>query len=339
MTQIRWDKLHIATQYFMLQHTHNFTPNLFFRNKHFNTLYRYFRTKIKPNYKRERLTTADGDFIDLDIASVGAKRVIITIHGLEGSANSSYIRSLAHIGNTEGFDVVAVNLKGCSGTPNLALTSYHSGKTDDLIEIIQHIENTKNYTEINLVGFSLGGNIVLKFMGEFATSFAEKVQASVAVSVPCDLKCSAQSLRKWSNSLYQYNFLQSLRKKAKYKISQFPKANLDKTKIEKAKTFAEFDNYFTAITHGFKDADEYWSKSSSKQFLNFINKPTLLISALNDPFLSKNCYPFAEAKEHEFFHLLTPKYGGHVGFYSSFKKGQNYWLERQIINFLTKKII
>ena len=321
----------------MLRDTSKLTPNLFFKQKHFNTLYRYLFTKIKPNYNRERLTTADGDFIDLDIATIGSKRVIIALHGLEGSANSSYIRSLASIGNKNNFDVVAVNLKGCSGTPNLALTSYHSGKTDDLVEIIQHIENTKNYTEINLVGFSLGGNIVLKFMGEFASSHAQRIHAAIGVSVPCDLKCSALMLKKWYNSLYQYNFLQSLRKKAKYKIAQFPNANLNKTKIVKAATFTEFDNHFTAITHGFKDADEYWSKSSSKQFLTLIKTPTLLISALDDPFLNESCYPYKEAEQHEFFHLLTPKYGGHVGFYNNFKKEDNYWLEYQILDFFTKK--
>ncbi len=318
----------------MLQNQDNFTPNLFLKNKHFNTLYRYFRTKIKPDYKRERLSTVDGDFIDLDISSIGSKRVIITLHGLEGSANSSYIRTLTFIGNKNDFDVIAVNLKGCSGTPNLALTSYHSGKTDDLIAVIQHIENTKEYDKMHLVGFSLGGNIVLKFMGEFATSYAQKIHAAVGVSVPCDLKCSASMLKKWDNSLYQYNFLKSLRKKAQYKIAQFPNARLDETKIAKATTFSEFDNYFTAITHGFKDADEYWSKSSSKQFLTLIKRPTLLISALDDPFLSERCYPYKEAEQHEFFHLLTPKYGGHVGFYSNFKKGENYWLEYQILDFL-----
>ncbi len=321
----------------MIQNKDNFRPNLFFRNKHFNTLYRYFFTKNKPNYNRERLSTADGDFIDLDIASIGSKRVIIALHGLEGSANSSYMRSLAVFGNKNNFDVISVNLKGCSGIPNLALTSYHSGKTDDLVEIIQYIENNKNYTELSLVGFSLGGNIVLKFMGEFASSHAQKIHAAIGVSVPCDLKCSALMLKKWDNSLYQINFLQSLRKKAKYKITQFPNANLNKAKIAKAATFTEFDNYFTAITHGFKDADEYWTKSSSKQFLTLIKIPTLLISAQDDPFLNESCYPYKEAEQHEFFHLLTPKYGGHVGFYTSFKQEDNYWLEYQILDFFSKK--
>ena len=317
-----------------ISQNNQFKPNLFFRNKHFNSLYRYFKTKIQVDFVRERMFTTDADFIDLDIASVQSNKVIITIHGLEGSSNSSYIHSLSQMANQQNYDVIAINLRGCSGEPNLTLGSYHSGKTDDVLEVIQYIEAKNSYKEIHLVGFSLGGNITLKLMGEFAATLPKILKTAVAVSVPCDLKGSAEKIDHFSNKLYQYNFLKTLREKAKLKIERFPNANVNATKILNATNFNEFDEYFTAAAHGFKNADDYYKKSSSKQFIKDITKPSLLISALDDPFLSKSCYPFTEAEKHKYFHLLTPKYGGHVGFYSNFNKAKNHWLEKQILNFI-----
>lgn len=250
----------------------NFTPNLVFRNKHINTLYRYFKPIKQVNYTRKRFDTSDSDFLDLDCSLVNSDKLILAIHGLEGSSNSKYIQALCHEANKEGYDVIAINLRGCSGVPNHKLASYHSGKTDDIIEIVQHY--TKKYDEINLVGYSLGGNIVLKLMGEFNQSHANLIHKAVGVSAPCDLKGSAQMLSLFENRLYQANFIKTLKEKAKEKINRHPEYNLEKEKILSALSFKEFDNYFTAPTHGFVDAEEYWDKSSSKAFLTRINKPT-----------------------------------------------------------------
>ncbi len=311
-----------------------YTPNLFFRNKHFNTLYRYYRNKTLVSFSRKRIPTKDTDFIDLDISSVQSDKAIIAIHGLEGSSNSSYIKSLTLLANQQNYDVIALNLRGCSGEPNWTLGSYHSGKTSDLAEVIRYIEQQYTYKQLHLVGYSLGGNITLKFMGELSNNLPEVLKSAVAVSVPCDLKGSAKAIDQFSNKLYQNNFLKTLREKAKYKMEKFPNAKLRTKKVLNAKNFTEFDEYFTALAHGFENANDYYKKSSSKQFIQHIKSPTLLISALDDPFLSESCYPFAEAKKHKYFHLLTPKYGGHVGFYSSFKSAQNQWLENQIVSFI-----
>ncbi len=313
--------------------TNNFSPIFLFRNKHFNTLYRYFTTKIQVNFQRQRISTLDGDFIDLDRASVQSKKCIIAIHGLEGSSNSSYIKSLTVMANKQGYDVIAFNLRGCSGVPNLNLGSYHSGKTSDLHEVIQYIENQYHYDSLYIVGYSLGGNLTLKYMGEYAPKISRHIKSAVAVSAPCDLKGSAQTLNKKSNRIYQSNFLKTLKAKAHYKLNQFPRSGLDAHRISQAKTFYEFDNYFTAPTQGFKDAEDYWEKSSSKKYIQHISLPSLLVSALDDPFLNKSCYPIQEAKVSSYFSLLTPKYGGHVGFYSSFKN--DYWLEKTMLQFLT----
>lgn len=314
--------------------TDHFNPRFIFRNKHFNTLYRYLMTNDKASFKRKRIPTTDGDFLDLDIASVQSERLIIAIHGLEGSSQSSYIQSFTNYANSNNFDVIAVNLRGCSGVPNLKLSSYHSGKTDDLLTVIEYAEANNRYQSIHLVGYSLGGNITLKFMGEFSDSHAQKIATAVGISVPCDLKSSGVAIDKFSNRLYQKNFLKTLKGKARDKMNRFPASNLKRKKILNARNFFEFDEYFTSITHGFKGAEDYYKKSSCKTFIPKIKKPSLLISALDDPFLSPSCYPFDEAKSNSNFHLVTPKYGGHVGFFTHLKVSKNSWLEEQILSFI-----
>ena len=309
-----------------------FNPKFLFKNKHFNTAYRHFFSNLKINFKRKRIQTNDGDFLDLDFATVNANKVVIAIHGLEGSSDSSYIKTLTKTLNENNFDVIALNLRSCSGEPNKLLSSYHSGKSDDLLEVIQYIEKGYQYKKIHIVGYSLGGNITLKFMGEFADS--TNVNSAVAISVPCSLKGSSIAMTEKGNKMYVNNFLKTLRAKAKIKFEKFPDSNLEIHKILSAKNFSEFDNNYTAPAHGFKNANDYYEKSSSKQFLKFIKKPTLLITALDDSFLNEDCYPTKEAENSKHFHLLTTKYGGHVGFCQSFSMKNNYWCENQILSFI-----
>lgn len=312
-----------------------FTTNVFFKNKHINTIYRHIFYKANINYKRERLQTEDNDFIDIDISSVNSDKVIIAIHGLEGSSYSNYIQSLVINANKNKFDVIAINLRGCSGVANSKLNSYHSGKTEDLYDVIKYINNKYSYKEISIVGYSLGGNLTLKFMGEFANKIPKNIVNAVGISTPCNLKGSAYELSKGFNKIYQYRFIKSLKKKVKEKFKQFPNHNLNEEKILKSKTFKEFDNYFTAIANGFKNADDYWEKSSCINFLKDIKIPTLLISALDDPFLSESCYPYKEAKNNKNFYFKPTKHGGHVGFYKNFNVKNNLWLDDTIINFIT----
>ena len=311
-----------------------FKPNILFKNKHVNTLYRHFAFKTRIHYIRERIETKDKDFLDLDKSLQNSDKLILAIHGLEGSANSNYIQSLVYSANKKKYDVIAINLRGCSGEPNKTLASYHSGKTEDLLDVIQYINKHYSYKEIHIVGYSLGGNLTLKFMGEYAEKLPENISCAVAVSTPCDLQATALKLSKGFNKLYEFDFLLSLRKKSKEKFLQFPYHKLDEKKVLNSKTFKDFDHYFTAATNGFKDAEDYWQKSSCKQFLPYINKPSLLISALDDPFLSKSSYPFKEAESHKQFHFLPTKYGGHVGFYKNFNVKKNTWLDDTVLNFI-----
>lgn len=312
--------------------TNSFNPKFLFRNKHFNTAYRYYCSNVIINFKRKRFFTKDDDFLDLDYSLVNSDTIVVLIHGLEGSSNSSYIKSLTKTLNKSDYDVIAINLRSCSGEPNNLLSSYHSGKSDDLLEIIKFIEKEYQYKNIHVVGFSLGGNITLKFMGEFAAN--TKVTSAVAVSVPCSLKGSSVAMEKRGNKMYVKNFLKTLTVKAQEKYNNFPDSNLQIDKVLKATSFKEFDHYFTAPTNGFKSGDDYYKKSSSKQYLQFIKKPTLLITALDDSFLNEECYPIKEAESSKHFHLLTTKYGGHVGFCHSFNMKKNNWLENEILSFI-----
>ncbi len=316
----------------------DFKPNLALKTQHFNTIFRYFFNNENTQYKRQRVTLNDGDFIDLDIASVQAKTVIIATHGLEGSSKSNYIQALAREANQKNIDVIALNLRSCSGEPNRKLASYHSGKTADLSEIIAHVIKNYSYEKIYLVGYSLGGNITLKYMGEYANKMPSCIQGAVGVSVPCNLEGSALILNSsFFRRLYLANFLKTLKEKALDKLARFPN-NMDKERIAQATDFIAFDDAFTAPSNGFKDAKDYWTKCSSKPFLKQIKRNTLLISALDDPFLDQSCYPFEAAKTNPDFYFLATKYGGHVGFSTSFSIAKNNWLEQQILAFIAERL-
>ncbi len=305
-----------------------------FKHNHFNTVYRMISPKFSVAYQRKRLFTPDDDFIDLDIASVGSKSVVISVHGLEGSSQSSYILSLAYFLNTKQIDVISVNLRGCSGEDNKRIYAYHSGFTSDLDFIIQEVIKQFNYQDISLVGYSLGGNLVLKYLGEYADKIPDKVKSCVSVSAPCDLEDSSLQLAKKGNVIYMNTFLKTLKIKALKKINRFPDFKLDADKISKAKDFTAFDNYFTAPIFGYQSAEDYWHQNSCLKFIPKINKPTLILSALDDPFFTEKCFPYKEVKSHRYVDLKATQYGGHVGFNSTFNKQHNLWCETQIYNYL-----
>ena len=311
-----------------------FKPNLFLRNKHLNTLYRYFFSNTKVEYKRKRVIADKIDFIDLDFSKVNSDKIVIVIHGMEGSSDSNYIHTITQTLNKANYDVVAFNMRGCSGESNNLLNSYHAGKTEDLFGVIKYLENEYIYNEIHIVGYSLGGNMTLKFMGEFANDMPELVVSAVGVSVPCDLEGSVQAISTFENKIYMNGFLKTLKIKSIQKSINFPEANINISKIKKAKNFYEFDDLVTAPINGFKNAKDYWSKSSCKQFIPKIKLPTLLISATDDPFLNRKCFPVKEAIENNSFTFLETRYGGHLGFVTGFKMKKQRWLENKILDFI-----
>ena len=310
----------------------SYKPPFYFKNGFVSTVYSGIVRKVKQlNQERERIIVSDGDFLDLDwsYAKEMSDKVIILLHGLEGNAQRPYMTGTAKLFNQNGIDAMSVNFRGCSGETNLNYHSYHSGATEDLHDVIQHAVKNKNYSNIYLKGVSLGGNVILKYLGE-RDAVIPQVKAAIAISVPCYLKGSAKELHAFKNILFHDRFKKHLLKSLKSKHQKFPE-KLSEEAFKSIKSLNDFDNTYTSKAHGFKDASDYYEQSSSLQFLPNIKVPTLIINALNDSFLSAECYPVKAAKNNPNLFLEMPMYGGHVGFV---QKGKVYYNEKRALEFV-----
>lgn len=296
----------------------NYNPPLFFKNGHLSTIYSGLIRKVNGlEQKRERLTIPEDDFLDLDwsYSAVPTDKVVLLLHGLEGNAQRAYIMGSAKALVKANFDVCAINFRGCSGELNRLYRSYHSGATEDLKSVLEFVVTAKNYTYIYLKGFSLGGNLLLKYLGEGNTVPSE-LKGAVAVSVPCQLADSLTQLLSFKNLAYAARFKKNLLEKLKAKQQLFPEKISD-ADIKNVITLKDFDDIYTSRAHGFTDAMDYYTQCSSLQFLSNIKIPSLIINAQNDSFLGEACYPIEEAKYSKHVFLEVPKYGGHVGFHGA----------------------
>ncbi|WP_310993307.1 YheT family hydrolase [Aequorivita marina] len=313
-----------------------FNPPSIFRNAHIATIY---SAKLRPSpvlvQERERIFLSDGDFLDIDwsFAKKPSHKVAILLHGLEGNAQRTYMKGQAKALNDAGWDITAVNLRGCSGEANVLYKSYNAGKTDDLEAVINTVLERDKYSQIALVGFSLGGNLLLKYLGE-RNSIPKEIKMGVSISTPLSLRGSLEALSKFENWVYRSSFLKNLRKKTKVKMEDFPKM-MTRSDYNKITSLLAFDNIYTAPAHGFKDAFDYYEKNSSLQFLPNIKIPVYILNAKNDTFLSAACYPTQLASEFRNIYLETPKYGGHVGFH---KTNKMYYSEVRTTSFLSELI-
>ncbi len=306
-------------------------PPLLF-NSHLETIFPALlrKVEIKP-YERERIATPDHDFLDLDWIRKGSSKVVIISHGLEGNTQRAYIKGMAKACYQQGFDILAWNYRGCSEEMNKALRFYHSGATDDLATVVERA-HALQYKEIYLVGFSLGGNLTLKYLGE-KRNRPSVIKKATVFSVPMNLHTSCEKISQPSNWVYSNRFLKSLQKKVIQKAKQYP--SLDINPLNTIKTLQEFDDYFTGPIHGFKNAIDYYEQCSSIRFVTNIELPTLIINALNDPFLSEDCYPHELLKDHPHVVFESPQHGGHVGF-AQFNKNGLYWSEQRVIEFFNR---
>ena len=300
-----------------------YTPPFILRNGHIQSIYPSFFRKV-PFFpiNRERILTDDGDFLDIDWHKDNNKRLVILGHGLEGNSRRPYVLGMAMHALSNKWDALAWNYRGCSGVPNNLAASYHSGKTEDLSLIIKHAL-THKYQEIALIGFSIGGNKTLLHLGRECSQIPKELIASVALSVPCDLKSSSTHLAKCSHKIYMINFLKSFKEKLEEKEKIFP-SKIDTKNFHKIKNFKQFDDQFTAPLNGFSSAEDYWHQSSSIRYLDKIKVPTMILSALDDPFLPDECYPIEYARQNSHIHLEIPKYGGHIGFMPETRHGPFY---------------
>ncbi|MBX9853018.1 MAG: alpha/beta fold hydrolase [Cytophagaceae bacterium] len=291
-----------------------------------------FRKVGNVVYTRERIFTPDHDFLDLDWSKVNSKNLVVISHGLEGDSIRPYVLGMVRTMNIHGFDVLAWNYRGCSGEINKLHRSYHSGYTEDLDYVIRHALEKYDYEKIILIGFSVGGNITLKYLGEKGKQVNKKIKCAVTFSVPCHLESGAHHLAKWKSKIYMARFLKSLRKKMIKKSQAIPEA-LSIEGLHKIKNFLQFDERYTAPMNGFKSARDYWKQSSCLYYLPNISIPSLLVNARNDPFLTPECYPIREAESNPHLFLEMPETGGHCGFFENNKEGK-YWSEKRAVEFI-----
>jgi predicted alpha/beta-fold hydrolase len=301
---------------------------------------RLLRSADGPPLARERLETPDGDFLDLDWGpDPGAgSPVVLVVHGLEGSARRGYVRSACRELLRAGVRAAALNLRGCSGEPNRALCYYHSGKTDDPSFVLTKLRELHPDRPLGALGFSLGGNLLLKMMGEQPDGGAGLLDAAVVVSVPYDLAAGAALLeRSAMGRAYASYFLRSLKRKVRWKEPRLRKA-LDLTGALEARTIWEFDERLTAPLHGFADAADYYERSSSARYLEGVRVPTLMLHAADDPFLPPAAIPREETRRNAALQLVLHGSGGHVGFLEGAPWRPRFWADEEAARFLAMQL-
>jgi predicted alpha/beta-fold hydrolase len=298
-----------------------------------------FRKVKGVDYQRERIETVDGDFLDLDwmCNPVPSRRLVVISHGLESSSAAQYCLGTAKYFVQKGWDALAWNCRSCSGEMNRNFRMYHHGDTEDITAVVEHALASGRYDHLALVGFSMGGNIILKYLGTGGANLPQQVQAAVAFSAPCDIRAGADVLDRWDNWIYKRRFLSFLKHKIRNKAIQFP-GRLDVSKLKKLRRWYDFDEHFSAPICGFASADEFHQQASAKNFVAGIRIPTLLVSALNDPILTPACFPIDIAREHPFFHLELPFSGGHCGFQAK-GGGEFSWAERRAFSFVEEALV
>ncbi|WP_019865400.1 hydrolase [Methylovulum miyakonense] len=320
----------------------SFKPAWWLRNGHLQTLYPALlrRKTAVPQLWRERLATPDGDFLDIDHCGTGTGPLVILLHGLTGSSDSGYIKGLQMVFLRQGWRSVALNFRGCSGEPNNKARCYHSGETEDIQFVYETLRQREPNTPFAAIGFSLGGNVLLKWLGEQGGRLA--LSAAVAVSVPLLLNLCASKLDKGFSKLYRANLLDGLKTYMRLKLAHLERnghhAEAEKIRqlgdCSKISSFWQYDDVVVAGLHGFKDVHDYYQRSSSRQFLQHIKVPTLVIQADDDPFMTPAVLPAVDELSGH-VRLEITRGGGHVGFVAQqglFKP--RYWLEQRIPAFL-----
>lgn len=300
------------------------------RGAHFQTIWPLAIRGAMPALLRTRWETPDGDFIDVDsLPRQEGQPLVVLFHGLEGSSRSHYARSLMQELAARGWNGAVVHFRGCSGEPNRLPRAYHSGDADEIDWVLRRFAAIFPDVPRHAVGVSLGGNALLCWLGTRGTGAREWLTAAASVSAPLDLHAAGLHLARGFNRVYTRYFLHTMRPRAAIKAIRFP-GSFDAAKVAGAGSLAEFDDAFTAPLHGFDGYEDYWRRASAKPLLGGIAVPTLLLHALNDPFMPAGCLP----REHEVAAAVSLEYppeGGHVGFVSGAFPGRLDWLPKRLL--------
>ena len=302
------------------------------KSAHLQTIFAtLFRHRPALALRRERIELDDGDFLDLDWGPRAHGPVVLVLHGLEGSSDSPYASGMLEIAHAHGWRGVVMHFRGCSGEPNRLPRSYHSGDTGDLADVVRHLRASGDVPALAAVGYSLGGNVLLKWLGERGTG--APLAAAVAVSVPYTLSLTADRLTRGLSRIYQRRLIGDLCAKLRRKFADGA-SPIDLERAHGSRNFWEFDDRVTAPLHGFKDVHEYYSRSSSRQYLRDIGVPTLMLHAEDDPFTTPDGLPSRDELSPSIALEISAR-GGHVGFvHGSLPWRPRYWLEERIPAFL-----
>lgn len=309
-----------------------FSPLFYLTNRHLQTILANIFLPPVPSVTNQRLELEDGDFVDLQWSESRAPQTLLILHGLEGSIHSAYARRILNYCNQAKIAAVLMHFRGCSGEPNRHLRGYHSGETDDLRQVIEHLK-TSGVEDIALLGYSLGGNVTLKYMGEASTD--KSISCAIAVSVPFRLDICADTMNQGFAKNYQRELVSRLIKKMHLKTELMNKNGREFPDPSSMTSFRNFDDHFTAPIHGFDNAQDYYQKCSSKQFLCHIDKPTLILQSRDDPFMTPDVLPEENELSGSVTLELSAK-GGHVGFIGG-RLFPEFWLEKRIHRFLKER--
>ncbi|MGB5261920.1 MAG: hydrolase [Gammaproteobacteria bacterium] len=309
-----------------------FRPAWWLPGRHLQTLYpSLFRRRRPPPLKRERLELPDGDFLDLDWTTPTGGACVLVLHGLEGSIESHYAGGLLKRLAGDGYHAGLMYFRGRSGTPNRLSRSYHSGETGDLEFVVQHLHSRYPQQPLSVIGFSLGGNVLLKWLGETGTRAG--IHQAIAISVPFDLDAAARQLDRGISRLYRNHLLGRLRAAVRIKAGAHPPP-WPLERLDELRSFHAFDDAITAPLNGFRGVDDYYTRASSRQFLRQIRVPTVILQSADDPFLPPSALPQADDLGPDVILELSP-HGGHVGFIAGNRPfSPHSWLEQRILELL-----
>ena len=309
----------------------NFKPAWWLPGPHAQTLFPHiFRKQRPPKLKRERIELDDGDFLDIDWSENQNGPLVLLLHGLEGSIRSHYATGLMNSLNACGHQIALLNFRGCSGEPNRLPRSYHSGDTADVDTILKLLVKKHPQRPIYIIGISLGGNVLLKWLGENPDQAL--VKKAVAISVPFQLGVAARRLERGLSRLYQAHLLYKLRRSTRNKAARMT-LPIDVSRLSRLTSFRQFDDQITAPLHGFNGVDDYYGRASCRPFIKHIKTPTLILHALDDPFMTPEAVPQAEELGPG-VQLELSKSGGHVGFVNgSMPWKPRYWLDERVCSY------
>ena len=307
----------------------DYVPPWYWKNRHLQTILPNRLRRVNGvEYDVER-TVFGRDEIDLYWSKAGGSSVVLVAHGLGGHVHRPYVKGMVRALNAAGLDACAWPVWGTDDVCNLPPFCYHGGYTGGLRAIVQHL--IAGSETVGLVGFSLGGNVVLKYLGEEGDGSG--VAAAVTLSVPCDLKASASALGRAGNRVIEDSFLKTLKRRVRVTSDQDPTVSTEA--LSDVDSIVAYDDLYTAPLNGFSGADDYYDQSNSLQYIEHIRTPTLLVNAVNDPFLTASCFPTELCRSHPLVDLEMPRSGGHVGF----PLGRGiYWSEERASTFLHQHI-